>query len=89
MKLVDHKNNCRWWHKKINHANAEQVAEFAKCYQLVEPGAWAVTVTEGFDWIGAGNISIAVTATRAGGAIAVWISNGLFAQCIWRAENER
>lgn len=87
MRLVDHKNNNAWWQKKINAANAEQVAEFAKGYKLVEPCAWAVVVTEGEGWIGAAHVRDVVTATRADGAVAVWVSDGLFAQCVWRAES--
>lgn len=86
MKLVDHANNGKWWNKKISEANSRQVAEFAKGYQLVDPGAWAVVVTEGREWIAGSHVRDAVAMTRAEGAVAVWVSDGLFAQCVWRAE---
>ena len=84
MRLVDHVNNRRWWNKKVGEANAEQVALFAKGYQLTDPGAWAVVVTEGAEWIAASHVRDAVTMTRAAGAKAVWVSDGRSAQCVWR-----
>lgn len=86
MKLLEHANNGQWWNKKVGEANAEQVAAFANEYQKTDAGAWAVVVTEGREWIAASHVRDAVSMTRAEGAMAVWISNGRQAQCVWRAE---
>jgi pyruvate-formate lyase-activating enzyme len=85
MKRIEHKNNNPWWQAKVGDATAEQVAEFAKVYQKAEAGARPVTVTEGVDWVGADHIRRVVDHTRAEGAVCVWVSDGTFAQVVWRA----
>ena len=85
MRMIEHKNNTKWWNAKNGEAKAEQVAAFAKAYKKADAGAWAVTVTEGADWVGAAHVRNVVDATRAAGAVCVWVSDGLFAQCVWRA----
>jgi hypothetical protein len=84
MKKVEHKNNTPWWQAKQGEANAEQIAAFAKVYQKSDAVAWAVTVTEGVDWVGADHIRHVAAAMQAEGAVTVWVSDGLFAQCVWR-----
>lgn len=87
MRKLEHRSNSKWWNKKVGQANAEQVAEFAKGYKKEDVGAWAVTVTEGEGWIGATHVRDVLAATRADGAVAVWVSDGRFAQCVWRRES--
>ncbi len=84
MRLLEHRNNVPWWNAKEGEANSRQAAEFAAKYKLAEPGAWAVTLTEGEGWIGAGHVRDVMSATRADGALVVWISDGTFAQVVWR-----
>jgi len=87
MRLINHPNNARHWHAKQNEATAAQVAAFAKDYKRGdEASAWAVTVTEGADWIAASHVRDVVDATHAEGAVRVWVSDGVFAQCVWRGE---
>lgn len=86
MRLLKHENNSKWWSKKTGEANAEQVTEFAREYKKEDVGAWAVTITEGEGWIGAGHVRDVMAATRADGAVAVWISDGRFGQVVWRKE---
>lgn len=85
MKKVEHKNNNAWWQAKQGEATAEQIAAFAKVYQKSDAAAWAVTVTEGAAWIGADHIRHVAAAMRADGAVCVWVSDGTFAQVVWRA----
>lgn len=85
MKKVEHKNNNPWWQAKQGEATSEQIAAFAKEYQKADAGAWSVAVTEGADWIGADHIRHVVDHTRADGAVCVWVSDGTFAQVVWRA----
>lgn len=87
MRMIEHKNNTPWWHAKNGEATAAQVAEFAKAYQTEDAVAWAVTVTEGEDWIAADHVRHVMAATRAEGAVTVWVSDGNFAQCVWRKGN--
>lgn len=88
MKIQKHKNNSKLWNKKVGEANAEQVAAFAKEYQKADGAAWCVNVTEGRGWIAANHVRNTFNATRADGAVAVWVSDGHFAQCIWRKVGE-
>lgn len=83
MKKVDHKNNNPWWQAKQGEATAEQIAAFAKEYKKADAGAWAVTVTEGAEWVGADHVRHVVDATRANGVVTVWVSDGAFAQVVW------
>lgn len=87
MKKLEHKGNSNWWSKKVGEANAEQVAEFAKQYQRGDGAtAWCVTVTEGKDWISAGHIRDVMAVPQIDASLVVWISDGRFAQCVWRRE---
>jgi hypothetical protein len=83
--MIEHKNNTPWWNAKQGEATAEQVAAFAKAYRTGGAGPWAVAVTEGAEWVGADHVRHTVDATRAAGAVCVWVSDGTFAQCVWRA----
>lgn len=85
MKKMDHINNSTWWQSKIGDASSRQIAEFAKQFQRGDGAtAWAVAVTEGEGFVGAEHVRNVVDATRADGAVAVWVSDGQFAQCVWR-----
>lgn len=84
MRIVKHKNNTPWRQAKQGEATAEQIAAVAKTFQKADANAWAVAITEGEDWISADHIRRVVELPRAKGAVAVWVSDGLFAQCVWR-----
>lgn len=84
MKLIEHVNNNKWWHLKSGNATPEEVSQFAKDYQCVNADAWAVTVIEGANWIGATHVRDVVDAVRNEGALVVWVSNGTLSQVVWR-----
>lgn len=84
MRLIEHKNNTPWWHAKNGEATANQVSEFADVFQRSDASAQMVAVTEGDNWISADHIRHVMAATRAEGAVTVWVSNGVFSQCVWR-----
>lgn len=84
MRLLEHENNSAWWQAKEGDAEWRQVARFAFDFQDSDEDAWAVCVTEGVDWIAADHISHTGAAVRAEGAVAVWVSDGSEAQCVWR-----
>lgn len=84
MKLLEHENNNDRWQAKEGDASAGQIVHFAADYQTVDEKAWAVCVTEGVDWIAADHVRQTGRAMRANGAIAVWVSDGGDAQCVWR-----
>jgi len=84
MRLIDHTNNNEAWRAKTGEANARQVADFARMYQRHDASAWAAAVTEGEGWVSARHIRDVVGCVRSDGAVAVWVSDGAFAQCVWR-----
>lgn len=87
MRKLEHENNTNWWQNKIGAASSRQIAEFAKQFQRGDGAtAWCVAVTEGDWFVGAEHVRNVVDATRANGAVAVWVSDGRFAQCVWRRE---
>jgi len=88
MRKLEHENNTKWWQCKVGEATTAQVIEFARGYQRVDPSAWATAVLEGERWIAATHVKDVARAMGAKGATAVWVSDGLFGQCVWRREKE-
>lgn len=89
MTYLDHPNNNARWQAKEGLSTEGQVINFAEDYQNDFPQyRWAVCVTEGKDWISGDHLSQTGAAIRAAGAIAVWVSDGEHAQCVWRVPTE-
>ena len=84
MRLIDHTNNNEAWRAKTGEANARQVADFARMYQRHDASAWAVAVMETYGHVEADHIKNVVAKCVRDGAVAVWVSDGVFAQCVWR-----
>ena len=85
MRYVQHRNNNNTWHAKDGGATARDVALFAARYKRSDGAtAWCFVVTEGLGWVEARHVRDVVHMTRADGALAVWVSDGTFAQVVWR-----
>lgn len=84
MRLINHTNNNPRWHAKQGEATAEQVAAFAKEYQKADAWAWAVVVTETADSVWGDHIDHVVDNTKSDSSLVVWVSDGNFAQVVWR-----
>lgn len=88
MKILEHGSNSNWFSKKVGQANAEQVASFAKQYQRGDGAtAWCVVVAEGKDWISASHVRDIMAILQLDESLAVWVSDGRFAQCVWLRES--
>lgn len=78
-------NNNNAWHAKNGDATARDVEQFAARYKRSDGAtAWCVVVTEGLGWIEARHVRDVMAMTRADGALVVWVSDGMFAQVVWR-----